>query len=195
MNYQGAKTYILTRLRTELPERLFYHGYAHTLDVLRVATALCRSEGIKGQDAQLVKTASVYHDCGFLLGKHAGHEAAGCEIVRTVLPGFNYTPTQIDAVCGMIMATKIPQSPANLMQQIICDADLDYLGRDDFFFIGSNLFHELQSYNLIDTEENWNRLQVSFLSAHHFHTATNKTQREPVKQRYLESLKTLVASY
>ncbi len=93
------------------------------------------------------------------------------------------------------MSTKIPQSPTNLLEQILCDADLDYLGRDDFFSIGDSLFRELQAYNLIGDEQTWNRLQVSFLSAHRFHTNTNKTLREPVKRRYLEELQELVATY
>ena len=93
------------------------------------------------------------------------------------------------------MSTKIPQSPSTLLEDILCDADLDYLGRDDFFTIGGTLFEELQAYNLIGDEQVWNRLQVSFLSAHRFHTRTNKTLREPVKQRYLEELQELVSTY
>ncbi|MBP6812847.1 MAG: phosphohydrolase, partial [Saprospiraceae bacterium] len=80
-------------------------------------------------------------------------------------------------------------------EEILCDADLDYLGRDDFFAIGETLFEELQAYSLINDEQSWNRLQVSFLSSHRFHTSTNKTLREPVKRRYLDDLKDLVATY
>ena len=58
-----------------------------------------------------------------------------------------------EQICGMIMATKIPQSPKNYLEQILCDADLDYLGRDDFYDIGGTLFKELKTYNVLDTEE------------------------------------------
>jgi hypothetical protein len=95
----------------------------------------------------------------------------------------------------MIMATKIPQTPTNLLEQILCDADLDYLGRPDFHHIGQSLFEEMQAYHLLNDEQAWNRLQVSFLSAHRYHTQTNKTQREPVKAAYLLELKQLVATY
>ena len=116
-------------------------------------------------------------------------------MARAALPGFGYLPEDIETICDMIMATKIPQSPKNLLEEIICDADLDYLGRSDFYAIGDTLYRELSEYKLIMDEQAWNRLQVSFLSAHSFHTLTNRTIREPVKQKYLESLRGLVATY
>lgn len=195
MDYRAAKHFILAKLRAELSDKLHYHGLHHTLDVLRVAKALCESEGVQGRAITLVKTAALYHDCGFVKNKHAGHEYEGCLIARASLPGFGYTHEDIEAICGMIMATKIPQSPSNLLEEIICDADLDYLGRPDFYPIGLTLFEEMIAYQLIGGEHAWNRLQVSFLGAHRFHTRTNRTQREPVKQQFLQELKGLVATY
>ncbi|TNE56826.1 MAG: HD domain-containing protein [Bacteroidetes bacterium] len=195
MEYRAAKQHILAKLRTELSDKLYYHGMHHTLDVLRVANALCESEGVNGHSLVLVKTAALYHDAGFIKDKHAGHEYEGCLMARAILPGFGYSKEDIETICGMIMATKIPQSPTNLLEEIICDADLDYLGRDDFFQIGETLYQELTAYDLLPGEQAWNRLQVNFLTAHHFHTPTNRKLREPVKRKYLESLKNLVATY
>jgi uncharacterized protein len=195
MNYRGAKQFILTKLRTELSGQLLYHGLQHTMDVLRVATALCQSEGVNGRTAKLVKTAALFHDAGFVSGQHAGHEQVSCQIAAAQLPAFDYTPEDIDTICAMIMTTKIPQSPTTLLHEIICDADLDYLGRPDFYTIGRNLFHELQAYHLISDEQTWNRLQVSFLTAHNFHTKTNKTLREPIKQAYLKELQEIIKKY
>ncbi len=195
MDYRAAKQFILAKLRKELPAQLTYHGLHHTLDVLKMAKELCISEGVSERDQVLVKTAALFHDAGFIKNKHAGHEAEGCILVRTILPDFGYQAADIECICGMIMATKIPQSPSTLLEEILCDADLDYLGRDDFFAIGGTLFEELQDYELIHGEQAWNRLQVSFLNAHHFYTQTNRTLREPVKRRYLEDLQELVATY
>lgn len=195
MDYSAAKQFILAKLRAELSGDLYYHGLPHTLDVLRVATALCKSERVSRQNTKLVKTAALFHDAGFVKNQHTGHEQAGCDIVRAELPQFGYTATDIETICGMIMATKIPQSPSNLLERIICDADLDYLGRNDFYIIGNNLFRELSAYHLIDNEQAWNRLQVGFLQAHNYHTSTNKTLREPAKQAHLRAVTDLVATY
>ncbi|MBL7806302.1 MAG: HD domain-containing protein [Saprospiraceae bacterium] len=195
MDYRAAKAFILNKLRAELSDQLKYHGLHHTLDVLKMASELCDSEGVNGREKTLVKTAALFHDSGFIKNKHTGHEAEGCLLVRAHLPAFGYAEQDIEQICEMIMATKIPQSPKSLLEQILCDADLDYLGREDFYVIGGTLYQELQEYHLIGDEQAWNKLQVSFLSAHRFHTETNKTVREPVKRQYLQDLQELVATY
>jgi hypothetical protein len=119
----------------------------------------------------------------------------GCDLVREHLPRFGYNKEEIERICGMIMATKIPQSPNNHLEEIICDADLDYLGRDDFYSIGQSLFEELQAYNVVQDIETWNRIQVGFLTSHGFFTKTNKKRRASVKAEYLEELKEIVAGY
>lgn len=195
MDYRAAKQYILERLRNELSTQLSYHGLHHTLDVLRMATALCESEGIRGHELVLVKTAALYHDAGFVTGQHLGHEAEGCRMAQEILPTFGYAEADIQAIKAMIMATKIPQSPKNILEEILCDADLDYLGRADFYAIASSLFEELKAYNILKDEQSWNQLQVTFLDNHRFHTQTNKINRDPIKKLYLQKLRDLVASY
>ena len=144
MNYTKAQSYSLKKLSEELPEYLSYHGKHHTLDVLEAAQKIANFEGITDEEEiTLLKTACLFHDIGFTISGQ-DHEERGCEIAEKVLPDLNYSVDQIKIIKGMIMATKIPQSPNNKLEQIICDADLDYLGRDDFFSIGDTLFQELQ---------------------------------------------------
>jgi uncharacterized protein len=195
MNYIAAKQFILNKLRFGLSEQLYYHGLHHTLDVLDVAGELCDSEKIGRHDTVLVKTAALFHDSGFLSNLHTNHELASCEIAREELPFFGYSQTDIEVICGMILATKIPQSPSNILEEIICDADLDYLGRTDFEKIGGTLFEELKAYNILNDLTTWNKLQVSFLSNHKFFTKTNKGQREKMKRKHLYQVENLVASY
>jgi len=116
------------------------------------------------------------------------HEKAGVEIARKVLPDFGYEATDIDCIVGMIMATKIPQSPKTKLERIICDADLDYLGRDDFYSIGKTLFEELKQLGYVDDEKNWDMLQIDFLRGHEYHTDFSIQYREPEKQRRLNEL-------
>lgn len=194
MDYAAAKVFILNKLRRELSPKLTYHGLHHTLDVLRITIELCKLENIEGEDLTLLKTAALYHDCGFTIDNKE-HEKIGCKIARDTLPGFHYTEEQIDRICSMIMATKIPQSPKNKMEQILCDADLDYLGRDDFYTIANSLFIELKNFQILQDIESWNRIQVSFLDNHQFFTPTNRGRRRPQKTKYLDELKTIVENY
>lgn len=194
VNYNAAKDFILSKLERELSEQLTYHCLSHTYDVLAVTEELCKSEGISPHETILLKTAALYHDSGFTVDWN-NHEAEGCEIARAHLPRFGYSDSEIEKICGMIMATRIPQSPKNKLEEIICDADLDYLGRPDFYSIGSTLYEEFKLRNIVKTEEDWNRIQVNFFKAHHFFTSTNLERRAPQKQRYFKEIQKVVKSY
>lgn len=188
MQVKGAVKHILEKLKVDLPEYLLYHSVSHVRDVKVQAMRIAKSEGITNQeDLDLLETAAIYHDCGFL-STYINHEEKGCEIAREVLPDFDYSPAQIKIIEGLIMATKVPQKPKTKLEEIICDADLDYLGRDDFFEIGDYLYEELLHIGVVKDEMSWNHLQIKFLTAHHYFTQTNIKDREPLKSENLKKI-------
>ncbi len=190
--YSKAKEFAINLLRTKLPAYLTYHSIDHTRDVLRQASRIANEEKLTSREQiMLIKTAAIFHDCGFIK-KYSGHEKAGCAIVKKFLPQFEYSNEQIDIICGMIMATKIPQTPRNLLEKIIADADMDYLGRVDFYKIGNRLKLELFHIKAINTELEWNKLQINFLNQHHYFTKFALNNREESKQKHLGELKKLV---
>ena len=188
MQFQQAGRFIMNKLRKELPRHLSYHSADHIKDVYEAAKRLGKQENLTGYEIKLVLTAAWYHDAGFLKGAK-NHEEDSCNIAKTALPDFGYDPGEIDLICGMIMATKIPQSPKNHLEEILADADLDYLGRDDFFTIGNKLFTELSLLGFLNTEDEWNSLQVSFLESHHYFTKTALQWRQAKKQQHLAEVK------
>ena len=194
MNYHAVKAFILNKLENELSDDLFYHGLHHTLDVLYITAELCYRERVSPYHTLLLRTAALFHDSGFTISNH-DHEELSCQIAKKYLPRFDFSPKEVKAICGMIMATKIPQSPRNKLEKILCDADLDYLGRDDFYDIGHTLFEELKAYNILQTEEDWNKLQVKFLENHSFFTPTNQKRRSLRKNKYLRELREVVKNY
>ncbi len=188
MDYSASKDFILGKLERDLSPDLYYHGVHHTLDVLATAEFLCVEEKINDYDTLLLKTAALFHDAGFLQN-NLNHEALGCDLVREHLPNFGYSEKAIEKICGMITSTKIPQSPKNKLEEIICDADLDYLGRDDFKKIGDTLFEELKAYNYLKTREEWDTMQIAFLEKHSFFTESSQTKRQSKKAEHLAQLK------
>jgi len=187
LDYSAVKIFILKKLENELSNELSYHCKHHTEDVLKVTIQLCEYENISAYNTNLVKTACVFHDAGFIISR-VEHEKYSCKLAKNYLPDFGYTFDEINLVCGMIMATKIPQSPKNNLEEIICDADLDYLGRDDFYKIGDSLFEELKIQGLIQSKFSWNEIQIKFLDSHTFFTDTNIKRRSAKKQTHLEQL-------
>lgn len=194
MKYEEVKYQILKKLNEGLPEYLTYHCPEHTSDVLQAATDIAIKEKISGSDLTLLKTAAVFHDTGFL-DRYKDHEEESCAFARRMLPEFDYLPSQIDHICKLIMATKIPQSPKDKLAEILCDADLDYLGRDDYWAIAESLFKEFRKIGIVKKEEDWNRLQLNFFMGHHYFTETSRKLREPVKQKHLEAVRKIVDGY
>src|SRR5690606_33540301 len=151
MNFEITKDFILKKLETELPPHLTYHNTTHILDVFEATIRYAELEDISKEDTLLLKTASLFHDSGFIV-QAENHEQISCDIAQQYLPDLGYSQAQIDRIIGMIMATKIPQTPLNHLEQIMADADLDYLGRDDFEEISERLFQELK----IQDKNEWN---------------------------------------
>ena len=195
MHLRAAEDYILNELRRDLVPALTYHGLAHTLDVALAAAWLAQAEGVTDAETlALLRTAALYHDAGFLF-TYQHHEARGCALVQATLPGFGYTAAQVAQVAELIMATQYPQQPHSHLAQILCDADLDYLGRPDFEPISTSLFHELTAQQLIADEHAWFQLQERFLTSHHYWTATAKALRTAPKEARLAGIRARLASW
>ena len=188
INFEGAREFIRQKLSGELSPKLSYHSLAHILDVSDIAEKLAELEGIQGEELTLLLTAVWFHDSGFLVGANE-HEKVSCRIAREHLPSFGYSAQQIERIEGIIMATRIPQTPHNLLEEIICDADLDYLGRDDFWTTGHKLFTELNSNGTILNENDWNKRQVAFLEKHHYFTQSAIRLRKASKDQNLEMVR------
>ena len=90
------------------------------------------------------------------------------------------------------MATKLPPEPKTLLERIICDADLDYLGRSDMIPVSNTLYKELKEQSKIGTLNDWNKLQVKFISGHSYFTKTAQSLREVNKQKQIERFKELI---
>lgn len=186
-DFEAAEAQILQRQRTELPKDLKYHNVEHIEDVLQSAVKIAQSEKASKDEIRMIRIAAAYHDSGFMISAK-NHESLGCDIARATLPSFGFSPDQIEVICGMIMATKIPQSPQTNLEKILCDADLDYLGRDDFYSIGSRLYEEMKGRGFVESEREWNLIQKTFLESHRYHTAFSRTNREEMKQQHLQEI-------
>lgn len=184
---------MMSRLESQLPEWLYYHSPGHTRYVIKKSIFLAAQEGIAEEDLELLKLAALYHDSGFLLGPE-NHEEAGCELASDDLMAYGLERDKVDQICRMIMATRIPQRPESLLEKLLADADLEYLGTSNFYTFGNDLYREIQHFNPKMSQEEWDKLQVDFLMAHTYHTDYCKKHLEPVKLEHLAQLKEKLAA-
>ena len=178
---------IVSLLKAKLPKHITYHSLKHTLYVLNRAIHIAEKEGVSGNDLRLVKVAALCHDIGFIK-THINHEEIGCKIVRKRFKSYNLTLKEIDQICGMIMATRVPQQPKNLLEEIIADADLEYLSTNRFKVVSHKLFLEQKHFNPKLTEKQWNTIQIAFLKKHNYFTKYCKHYKEHRKQNNLNTL-------
>ncbi len=187
--FKNLERMIIQRLTKGLDKRLTYHNVQHTIDVLKQAERIAREEKIEdAEQLLLLKIAALYHDTGFL-DTYSGHELRSCEIMMEDLQNGSLSPQALETIKGMIMATRIPQSPVGILEKIICDADLDYLGREDFLPISQHLMKEFLVYGIIKVEAEWDPIQIGFFEKHVYFTNNSRTVRQPVKMKHLDQLK------
>ncbi|MGD0343142.1 MAG: adenylate/guanylate cyclase domain-containing protein [Bacteroidales bacterium] len=191
IQFTDIQEIILDKLERELPDYLFYHNVKHTVDVVTEVELIGWAEGCSDEEILLLKTAGLFHDVGHTV-TYDGHEYQGTLIARAMLPKYNYSPAQIDRICEIIMSTKLPPKPTNLLEDIICDSDLDYLGRSDFIPVSNTLFEELRAQNKMGSLNDWNRMQVKFISGHQYFTKTARSLREVNKQLQIERIQSLI---
>jgi len=170
---------------------LFYHNVKHTVDVVTEVELIGWAEGVSDEEILLLKAAGLFHDAGHTIA-YKDHEMYGTKLAREILPKFGYSVEMIDRICEIIMATKLPPQPGNLLEDIICDADLDYLGRSDFIPVSNTLYKELKVQNMIGSLNDWNKLQVKFISGHQYFTETARNLREVNKQKQIERISRLI---
>jgi uncharacterized protein len=191
-DYEGAKAYAINLLTTQLAPELCYHNVGHTTKgVMPAAARLAQLSGVGPEEAELLQVAAAFHDVGFIR-TNRGHEIVGVRIAAQVLPGFGFSDHQIEQILGMILATRLPQTPFNLLEEILADADLDILGRDQFFERNEMLRCELEYNGQSLSPCQWYEIQLDFLSQHSYFTAAARRLRGPCKRSNFQKLQAML---
>jgi len=185
-DYAGAEKRITDILASDMP-KLPYHNLEHVYDVLSAALAIAEIEEVNEDEIKLLRLAALYHDAGFIHSSR-DHELRGAQMAGEILTNFGLRKEEIEMIANMILATKLPQSPKTRLEKILCDADLDYLGRDDFYQTGGKLLEEMKTGGVVETDREWNIMQKTFLESHRYHTDFSKANREPKKQERLQEI-------
>lgn len=186
-NYEVAYGMIENFLINHLPKEYTYHTIHHIRDVVEQSERIAKKEKINKEDIADLKLAAWLHDVGYIWEPNR-HEARGSEFATTILNAMDFPAQKINRITGMIMATKIPQSPKNILEQIICDADLDYLGREGYEENSLLLLQELRLKKEISALD-WLKIQDQFLTKHTYFTKTSNTTRNKLKSEVLANIK------
>jgi uncharacterized protein len=192
LDYRAAKRYALRRLTQDLNPQLYYHSLAHTRDeVAPAADQFASIEGVVGKDYQLLMTTVYFHDIGFIV-QYDDHESVSIRIATSILPDFGFMPKDVDIIRNAIQATRLSQTPNTLLERILVDADLDNLGKEDFFKRSQDLRRELTLLGRGVNDQEWYASQMKFLKEHKYWTTAARDLRNPQKQRNIADLERLI---
>ena len=194
LDFETLRQRVIERLENELSPKLYYHGVHHTRDdVLPAVERLAELVDVNGEELLLLRTAALYHDIGYI-EHYLDHEAIGARIASEELPELGYSTEEVQVIADMIMATRMPQSPRTDLEELICDADLDSLGREDFFVISHSLRLELKEMGIVTSVREWYVRQLKFLESHTYLSAAATELRADGKQQNIDELRDILYS-
>ncbi|MEP7220239.1 MAG: Pycsar system effector family protein [Bacteroidota bacterium] len=182
---EQASDSVFTLLRDSLPEQLVYHNFLHTIEVVKGVEAIGRGSGLDDEDLEILSLAAWFHDAGYT-EVYKGHEERGAEMAERFLRERRYPEENITLVIGCILATRVPQRPRNILEEIICDADLAHLGRKTFAERNELLRLEWElALGKHFTELGWANLTIDFLRGNPYHTRFAQVEWSPQRAENL----------
>jgi predicted metal-dependent HD superfamily phosphohydrolase len=193
LNFTKARKFIIHQLKAMLPDFCVYHSVNHSLDVEKAVVRFAKLEGIGKHEILLLRTAALLHDIGFIVQYHENENFA-IEFAQMYLPNFDYSTTDIEIIQQCIHATTFTVKPKNQLEKLLCDADLDYLGRSDYYELAAKLRMELEYHSKFFNEKEWIDFQLHFLeNTHEFHSQAAQNIRGSMKQQRIFELKSKIA--
>ncbi len=166
----SASDYVFEMMKTKLPGMYVYHNYKHTEDVIEAIRKIGNKSGLNNEELEIVTLAGWFHDTGFT-ERDENHEDASIELLKSFLKEKQYKEENIEKVIGCINATRYLQSPKNLMEEVVCDADMFHLGTKDYDDKSNLLWVEWEkTSNNQYSELEWLKLNIDFLTSQKFFT-------------------------
>lgn len=191
IRFEDLSEFILDKLEQELPKYLYYHDLKHTIDVTIGVEIIGTGENLSEAEILLLKTAALFHDSG-RIKCDIGHEKESCILAKKILPDFGYNEQQIKIIENLILATQQNYKPKSILEKVIIDANLDYLGRNDYIPVSESLYNELKVQNLVESMNDWYKEQLELMEKHQFLTETALTMRQVTKEKQIGRLKRLI---
>jgi predicted metal-dependent HD superfamily phosphohydrolase len=194
MNTEGSlleetRKYAEKVLTEELPNELTYHSLDHTLDVVKAVEQIGTASNLTEEELETVKIAAWFHDLGYASAIE-GHEAKSAELSRSFLSEKGLKEERIKLVEGCIMATKMPQNPQNLLEEVLCDADLFHLATEKYCETACKLQEEMRFTKKIKlSDKKWLKMNKEFLVQQEFFTPYAKEHLAQGKLKNLKAIK------
>jgi len=146
-----------------------YHNSVHALDVWSRVQEYCKMAGLSLFESTCLEATALIHDKIVILGRKDNEERTA-EFSREYLPSIGYCSKEIELIYPLILVTKVPTNPKNFLEEIICDADVDNFGRNDFFEKAVLVREEILMAGKSFKDDEWDFNLFNLLEKHTYYT-------------------------
>jgi len=186
---QEARTYVEALIKEKKPQWVKYHDFNHAESVVKACQTIGAASNLGEEDLEGVTLAAWFHDAGYVQGID-GHEERSADLAASFLAERGYPERKIAQVVGCIRATKMPQDPRNVMEQVLCDADISHLARTDFLRLSERVRLEIEHRMRVRlTDVEWLTMNIDFVAGHRYFTDYAKTRFEKQRRLNLAALR------
>lgn len=167
----------------------YYHNLNHTLDVFQRASYLAKKEWLNEDLQELIQLSALFHDTWFI-EQYDNNEPIWAKIAENFFKDNKFPEDKIDIIKNIILATIPTKQPLSHLEEIIKDADIDNLWRDDFFEKNNDLYKEIKNTKKMDIDnKKWLENSLSFIENCNFYTETSQKERAEQFTNNIEKLK------
>lgn len=185
---KSVEQYVFDTLKSGTPSEFVYHDINHTTEVVEACEKIGRKSGLSEDDIEILLIAAWFHDVGYLKTCEQ-HEEHSSTAARKFLEEKNYPEKKINRVTSAIMSTKLPTSPKDLLEEVLCDADLLHVGKEEFFDKSELFRAELERRDKKPMDDIfWLNKNIDFVTSHKFYTQFAREQFEEQKNTNLLKL-------
>ena len=185
---------VLDHLEYNLPDKCLYHNKLHTREVVANVHAFAsRYASISRRQMRCLMTAALLHDTGYTV-QYEQNEPLAVEYAQKILPAYGYSQKDIELICRLIMATAMPVNPQDLLEKILCDADVGHIGLINYWERSRLLREEQANYGIVRSDSGYLAAEVEFLSGHRFFQPYLEKERKAARGKTLQMLRTLLAT-
>lgn len=187
-----SSEYVEKYLRENINEQLYYHNFKHLQDVTTAAVDIGQAMNLSKDQLETVIVAAWFHDTGYCKGWE-NHEITSKNLAAEFLRSQGVNEKKIEEVSGCIIATKMPQRPTNIMERVLCDADLNHIATEEFFAKSEMLRKEISARTDSNIKKlKWFKESLKFLTGSNYFTPYAKEKFGPVKEENVRKLKSLI---
>jgi predicted metal-dependent HD superfamily phosphohydrolase len=189
---EEAKSFVAAFFWNNNLDKVCYHNIEHTFEVVKFTEIIGRACSLDDNQLENALISALFHDIGYYKGTKF-HERESAKVAERFLRSGGWEKARINKIKSCVLATKIPQDPKNIVEEVVCDADLAHLACEQYFEKAESLRKELESRDGIQLEEEkWLLKNREFFENHHFFTKYGRDVLQPGKQKNYETILTLI---